>query len=86
MKIQVLSKRKKEHGLDHYTKHEMREIPSFLYDEDVLWLDIGKKRYGINLDIVKKMRKSIHKVKNIHKVSIKNEVAQVKLRLHKKIK
>ncbi len=61
MKIQVLSKRKKEDGLDHYTENKIVEIPAFLYDEDCLWLTIGKKRYGINLDIVKKMRRKLLK-------------------------
>ncbi|KKN57974.1 hypothetical protein LCGC14_0556320 [marine sediment metagenome] len=61
MKIQVLSKRKKEHGLDHYTESDMVEIHAFLYDEDCLWLTIGKKRYGINLEEVKKMRRKILK-------------------------
>ena len=61
MKIQILSKRKKEYGLDHYTESKMSEIPAFLYDEDVLWITIGKKRYGINLEEVKKMRNKLLK-------------------------
>ena len=61
MKIEILSKRKKEHGLDQYTESKMSEIPAFLYDEDVLWLTIGKKRYGINLEEVKRMRNELLK-------------------------
>ncbi len=61
MKIQILSKRKKEYGLDQYTESKMSEIPAFLYGEDVLWITIGKKRYGINLEEVKKMRNKLLK-------------------------
>lgn len=63
MKIQVLSKNKynKHLGCKEFTKQEMKEFKSFLYDEDCLWIDIGKKRYGINLDAVKKMRNKLLK-------------------------
>ena len=84
MKIQVLSKRKKHHGLDEYTKSEFKEIKSFLYDEDILWLDIGKKRYGINLEVVKKMRNKL--LKELRKEIKELEKDELTKLVEKKIK
>lgn len=61
MEIQVLSNRKynKYLGTEEYTKREVKEVNSFLYDEDVLWFEYGKKRFGINLEEVRKMRRKL---------------------------
>lgn len=60
MKIQILSERKKHHGLNEYTKSQFKEVPCFFYDEDCFWFDYGGNRFGLPyLEIVKLRKNSL---------------------------
>lgn len=39
-----------------FTKRDTKTVHAFFYDEDCLWLDIGKKRYGVPFDTASKLR------------------------------
>lgn len=41
-----------------FHKSSVLKCNSFFYDEDILWIDIGKRRYGINVPAILKLREA----------------------------
>lgn len=64
MKIQILTKIKSFKGYKSFSKKQVREVPTFVYQEDCFWFTYKNTRFGIPInEILRERDKTLKKLK-----------------------